>query len=478
MRDAPIRSSNPPSGVSRRTFLVASSVGFAGLRFGAPALASTGSVTRTGGGKAKSTILFFLCGGSSHLDMWDLKPEAAREYRGPFEPIATSAPGLSLSEHLPMTARQGQHLAVVRSLCGTVNTNDHHAGYYYNLTGHAADISFLALGNNRTPMPDDWPYMGCVVASRRPVGRGLPNAVTLPHMPSRKPYTRPGQFSARLGLAYDPLYVQGDFAQPLKFEAPALVLQGDVNAGRLFSRHHLLTAVNDARRGVDRDATVGQWSSMQQRAVSLLGSSQTTAAFNVASEPEKLRERYGRTVNGMSLLVARRLVEAGVPFITVFWMGNDGIAKKCASAGSWDTHANNFNCLKDDLLPEFDRGFSALIEDLSNRGLLDETLLLVTSEMGRTPKIGDRRSGGVYGAGRDHWTHCQSVVLAGGGIQGGQAYGTSDRRGEHPADKPVTPAHIAKTVYHAMGVHDLEAKDKDGRVFNLLAEGTSLAELF
>ena len=171
----------------------------------------------------------------------------------------------------------------------------------------------------------------------------------------------------------------------------------------------------------------------------------------------------------MSLLMARRLVEAGVPFITVFW--KEFASRKVCRNSGWDTHGDNFNCLKDHLAPGFDRGFSALIEDLEQRGLLDETLLVVTSEMGRTPKIGDRRTGGVSGAGRDHWTHCQSIVLAGGGIRGGQAYGTSDRRAEYPADKPVTPAHIAKTVYHQMGVHNLEAQDPDGRVFNLLEDG-------
>ena len=180
----------------------------------------------------------------------------------------------------------------------------------------------------------------------------------------------------------------------------------------------------------------------------------------------------------MSLLLARRLVEAGVPFVTVFWKENEAIADKCKSAGGWDTHGNNFNCLKEHLLPEFDRAFSALVDDLAARGLLDQTLVLVTSEMGRTPKIGDPRSGGAAGAGRDHWTHCMSVLLAGGGIRGGQVYGSSDRRGEYPADRPVTPAHIARTVYHAMGVHDLTATDKDGRVYNLLDEGEPLRELF
>ncbi|MBL8827424.1 MAG: DUF1501 domain-containing protein [Planctomycetaceae bacterium] len=475
-----------PSHVDRRAFMVASTVGFAGLQFGTPALAETvtqAAAKANRGGRAKSTILFFLCGGSSHVDMWDLKTEAPREYRGPFEPIATTAPGLQISEHLPFLAKQGHHLSVLRSVSGRVNTNDHHAGYYYNLTGHSADPSFLTLGNNRTPMPDDWPYMGTVVGSRRPAGQGLPNAITLPDMPSRKPYTRPGQFAGRLGVEHDPLYVYATAEQPLKFEAPALVLSGDVDLSRLTSRSELLRTVDGARREFDEAAGVRTWSQQQDRALSLLGSSRTTAAFQAADEPVKLRERYGQTVNGMSLLVARRLVEAGVPFITVFWNEkNESIAKKCKSGGGWDTHGNNFVCLKENLLPEFDQAFSALIEDLHGRDMLDETLLLVTSEMGRKPKIGDPRSGGVnsglYGAGRDHWTHCLSVVMAGGGLQGGVAYGKSDRYGEYPSDRVITPAHVAKTVYHAMGINNLDATDKEGRKYNLLDEGHALTELF
>jgi uncharacterized protein (DUF1501 family) len=237
-------------------------------------------------------------------------------------------------------------------------------------------------------------------------------------------------------------------------------------------------AVDAARRDLDRGSRRRIWSSLQERAWGLLASSRTTSAFDVASEPDLVRERYGQTINGMSLLLARRLVEAGVPFVTVFWKENEAIAGKCKSAGGWDTHGNNFNCLKENLLPEFDRAFSALIEDLACRGLLEQTLLLVNSEMGRTPRIGDPRSGGSSGAGRDHWTHCLSVLLAGGGIQGGQVYGSSDRRGEYPAHKPVTPAHIAKTVYHAMGIHDLTATANDGRVYHLLEEGELLRELF
>lgn len=465
---------------SRRSFLVASAAGLGGLPFVIPPSASLLAGRPSGvAPKANSTILFFLSGGASHIDMWDLKPEAPAEYRGPFQPIDTSAPGVRLSEHLPMLGRQAHHLAVVRSVGATVNTNDHHAGYYHNLTGHVPDATFLALGNNRTPMPDDWPFMGSVVGARVAQGSGLPNAVSLPQMPSPAPYTRPGQFAARLGVEYDPLYVYGDLEQPSKFQTPALVLEGDVSVARLAARQSLLQSIDRAKREFDASAGLRQWSQLQARAMNLLGSSQTTAAFDVSSEPLSMRERYGQTVNGMSLLLARRLAEAGVPFITVFWMEDEQrLHKKCQSAGGWDTHANNFNCLKDDLLPEFDRAFSALVEDLHERGMLDETLLLVTSEMGRTPKIGDVRSGGAYGAGRDHWTHCQSVVFAGGGIRGGQVYGATDRRAELPADNPVTPAHIAKTVYHAMGVHDLHARDHDGREFNLLDDGAALTALF
>ena len=199
------------------------------------------------------------------------------------------------------------------------------------------------------------------------------------------------------------------------------------------------------------------------------------------STPRRVSEvRYTNRI-GANFRLARRLVEAEVPFITVVWLGhgiNSPLAKKCKSAGSWDTHGNNFGCLKDGLLPEFDRCFSALLEDLADRGLIDQTTVMITSEMGRKPKIGDPRSGGVSGAGRDHWTHIQTDVLAGGGIQGGQAYGSSDRLGEYPADKPVTPAHVAHSVYHAMGITDLQATDAQGRPYQLLASGEPLLELF
>lgn len=465
----------------RRQFLVASGLGFAGMSFGAPTPAVSAPIAPPSTTKktAKSTILFFLCGGASHLDLWDMKPEAPLEYRGPFQPIATSAPGVRLSEHLPMLAKQAHHLALVNSVGGTVNTNDHHAGYYYNLTGHVPDQTFVTKGNNRTPQPDDWPYMGSVVASRRPAHPNLPNAISLPHMPSRAPYTRPGQFAARIGVEHDPMYIHGTREEPLKLRGPALSLEGGITTDRLTDRVSLLEKLDTARRQFDGFEGVSLMNKHQERALSLLMSAQSTSAFDVTQEKPATLERYGKTINGMSLLVARRLVEAGVPFVTVFWKGDlRGLGKKCKSAGSWDTHGNNFNCLKEDLLPEFDRAYSALIEDLASRGLIDETLVLVTSEMGRKPRIGDPRSGGMSGAGRDHWTHCLTDVLAGGGIQGGQTFGASDQHGEYPVDKPVTPADITHTVYHAMGIHDLTAYDKLGRLYFLLEKSKPLTALF
>lgn len=463
--------------MSRRKFLVASSAGIAGLAFGGSARSEK---KIPAAGTAKSTILFFLSGGASHIDMWDMKPKSPLEYRGPFQPIATSAPGVTLCEHLPMLAQQAHHLAIVNSIGGSVSTNDHHAGYYYNLTGHIPDATFLSLGNNRTPYQTDWPYMGAVVASRRNPHPQLTNAITLPHIEGAPTYTRPGQFSARLGTQFDPLYVVGSREQPLSFQAPAITLEGDVSTARLTQRRLMLKTIDKARRDFDQSGTVEIWNAQQERAMSLLMSSGTTSAFDLSGESPSLLERYGSSINGTSLVLARRLVEAGVPFITVFWMGDEKTAdqRKCASGGGWDTHGNNFSCLKDWLLPEFDRGFSALISDLSDRGLLDQTLLLVTSEMGRKPKIGDPRSGGPTGAGRDHWTHCLTDVLVGGGIQGGQHYGTSDRYAEYPEDKPLTPADITGTVYHAMGISDLTAFDNQNRPYNLLDAGEPLTQLF
>ena len=412
--------------------------------------------------------------------MWDMKPDAPMEYRGEFKPMRTSAPDIQLSEHLPLLAKHAHRFALVHGITdGGLATGDHHAGYYYNLTGHPPDITFKQQGNDRRPHSDDWPYMGCVVGSRKPQHPSLPQVISLPHKPSRLPFTRPGQFAGKLGMEHDPFYLTGSFEQPLKFSSPTLTLQGDgMTQARLKDRQSLLRALDGARSDLDLDMQVQASLRHQERAFSLLSSSNTADAFDIGAEPANIRERYGDTVNGTSLLMARRLVAAGVPFVTVYWKEDDRIAKQCKSAGGWDTHGDNFNCLRKYLLPHFDRAFSAFMDDMQAHGLLDETLVMVTSEMGRTPKIGDRRSGGVSGAGRDHWTACMSVLMAGGGVRGGQVIGGTDARAEFPKDQPIRPEDIAKTVYYGMGINDLSATDALGRPYNLLEDGKPLVSLF
>ncbi|MGE3819230.1 MAG: DUF1501 domain-containing protein [Isosphaeraceae bacterium] len=460
--------------IGRRAFLIAGGLGLCGL--GASAGPARGASTPS---TARSTILIWLSGGASHIDTWDMKPDAPVEFRGEFSPVATSAPGLSLCEHLPLTASQAHHLAIVRSLGHHGRgTGDHHAGYYYNLTGHAPDPTFPALLNDRKPLDTDWPFLGSVVAASRPAHPELPSLITLPQKPGAPQYTRPGQFSARLGVDFDPVYVLGSREKPSEFTLPALTLEGDVSVGRLQSRRGLLRDLDDAQRALDRARRVETYSRQQEKAFSLLTAPGAKAAFDLSGESAGLRARYGETVNGLSFLMARRLVEAGVPFVSIFWMEDPALNDLCKSGGGWDTHGNNFGCLKDRLLPEFDRAYSTLLDDLHQRGLLDQTLVMVNSEMGRNPRVGDRRSGGVAGAGRDHWTNCMSVLLAGGGIKGGQAHGTSDRFAAYPADRPVAPEDVAMTVFHAMGVPPGEALDRQGRPFALLPEGEPLLDLF
>lgn len=459
--------------LNRRTFLVASAVG---------AAAAGGTVAASGiprSGTAKSTILFFLCGGASHIDTWDMKPEASLDYRGVFDAIDTTAPGIQLCEHLPLTAQQMHHVSLVHGVTDFGKaTGDHHAGYYFNLTGRLPDLTFRTQGNDRRPYPDDWPFMGSVVGSQLPAHPSLPQVISLPHKPSKAPYTRPGQFAARLGIEHDPLYLHGNPKKPLQFAAPSLVLDGSITRARMSDRQTLLAALDENRRSWNENRAISNHMKQQQKAFDLLTSAQATGAFDLSQEAPELRQRYGESINGMSLLMARRLVEAGVPFVTVFWKEDEALNKKCSSAGGWDTHGNNFNCLRDNLLPEFDRGYSALLEDLHERGLLQDTLVLVSSEMGRRPKIGDRRSGGVEGAGRDHWTACQTILMAGGGTSGGQTVGASDARAEYPLNRPISPGDVTRTVYHAMGLNTDRAPDGQTLPSDVFGTGSPLLELF
>ncbi len=463
--------------MDRRQLLTASTLGLAGLAGGS--LSAAPSATGSTGGRARSTIMIWLNGGPSHVDLWDMKPDAPAEIRGPFQPVPTSVAGIHLCEHLPHTARQAHNLALVRSLGQHGRgPNDHHAGRFYAMTGHATGPTFP---NTRKSEPDDWPYIGSVVAAKRPPHPSLPSQLWLPTRSGADNSSLPGAYAGRLGIQYDPIYVHGKHKAPLDFQAPFLTLEGDITVDRLTDRRQLLRAIDDGQRIFDRSISAGNYSTLEQKAFSLLANSNTKNAFDVSSEPKSVRNRYGNTVNAMSMLMARRLVEAGVPLVTIYWYHDyEEDKRRGCLGGAWDTHWKNFSCLKDYLVPLFDRPFSALLEDLSGRGLLDETLVMVSSEMGRTPRIGDPRSGGNKASepGRDHWTHCQTALLAGGGIAGGQVHGTSDRIGAYPKDKPVGHEHIAHTIYHAMGIRDLIAHDNQQRPYHLLDEGFPLTSLF
>jgi hypothetical protein len=327
---------------NRRAFLIAGGMSYFGIDLAARAAQAVEPTRRN---PAKSTIMIFLAGGASHIDTWDMKPDAPEEYRGTFKPAATSTPGIQLCEHLPFLAKQMHHLAIVRSLGDFKRgTGDHHAGFYYNLTGHAPDRSFHQLLNARKPYGTDWPSMASVVSFKRPPHPQLPSAITLPHKEGAPEYTRPGQFAARLGIEYDPVFVEGTRERPLDFAVPALTLSGEISAERMTDRRTLLQAIDHAQRLAEGAMMGTDYRVHQRKAFTLLSSRTTKAAFDLLAEPEKVRERYGNGINSTSMLLARRLVEAGVPFVTVFWKEDKELNTLCKSGGSWDTHGNNFNC--------------------------------------------------------------------------------------------------------------------------------------
>ncbi|MFN4260732.1 MAG: DUF1501 domain-containing protein [Gemmataceae bacterium] len=455
--------------ITRRELLRAGALGFFGLTWPNWLRAAAR------GAKAKACILVYLDGGMSHIDTLDMKPAAPAEYRGEFQPIATTIPGVQVCEHLPRLAQVLRHCALVRSMGqrgrGIIGDN-HHTGAYYYLTGHVPDPSFGQLGLNRKPLPDDWPFIGSVVALKKGGAAAIP-LIGLPDRAHSAQYIRAGQFGGQLGSAYDPFLVQGDKDKPQEFTIPALSLPTDMSLSRLGDRQALLRQFDGQRRLLDQHAGVVAFDRHQERAFSLLGSAVSGGAFDLEREPAAIRDRYGDDVNGQSMLLARRLVEAGVPFVSVFWQARGNPEVLCSG---WDTHRNNFHCLKTYLLPYLDVGFSALIEDMAQRGLLADTLVVLMSEMGRKTRIGDRRAGGENG--RDHWVHCQTILLAGGGVRPSFVLGASDQTASYPTERPVGPEDLAATIYHALGITDLTARARDGQQFNLLDDGEPMHELF
>jgi uncharacterized protein (DUF1501 family) len=413
--------------LSRRTVLKVGGLGLAGLNL--PELLQAEESPRKRKASARSVILLFQFGGASHLDSFDPKPSAPREIRGEFNVIKTRVPGTLVCEYLPRLARIADTYALIRSVHHT--RSSHNPGAYYSLTGREP-LSDLVTANASAT---DFPHPGSVVAALAPGQQQVPTFVALPTMIADGPFRTPGEFAGFLGKIYDPLWVLAD-PNAANFNVEQLTLPAELDIERVHERRAILNELDAKSRLAERVAAVQGMKAYRGRAIDLLTSPATRKAFALNEESDRLRDRYGRTTYGQSVLLARRLIEAGVRFATVYY--SPGI-------GGWDTHKDNFRILKNSRLPHTDQSVSALLEDLQARGLLDETLVYWTGDFGRTPKINQD-------AGRDHWPQCQTVLMAGGGVRGGHIYGASDGVGARPIEKPVRPDDITATLFHALGL--------------------------
>lgn len=452
--------------MTRRSVLQAGGLGLLGL--GLPQLLSAralGSpsiegIASTGFGKAKRCIFIFMWGGPSQLDTFDMKPEAPAEVRGLFSPIATRVPGMQICEHFGRLANVTDKLAIIRSLNHTDPA--HLSSGHATLTGHWAP----KLNSDADPPSDrDTPHMGSMLARLRPTTGTLPPFVTMPWLayhPAAPGGRAPGQNGGWLGRGYDPLLVSGDPSTP-DWRVQELSLADGVSYERIASRQTLLADIDRQRAALGADDA----SDFKQRAFGLLASSEARNAFDLGQEPDSVRDRYGRNIHGQCVLLARRLVEHGVPLVSVNWH-NDG-------RNFWDTHGHNFSRLKKELIPPADQALSALIEDLDARGMLDETIIAWVGEFGRRPQIDN---GNANDGGRAHWPFCYSGLLAGGGIRGGAIYGRSDKHAAHPEGSPVSPLDYAATIYHALGIApETFVKNRIDRP-NRVCEGTPMHALF
>lgn len=449
--------------ISRRDWLHIGSLGILGL--GLPELLraegarqraqASGHVPTEG--RAKSCIIVWLAGGPSQPDMWDMKPEAPVEIRGEFKPIATTVPGILMCEHLPHVARQAHHATIIRSAHHQVG-HAHCAAAYFVLSGDNRGDTFVNFGAS----PNDHPGIGAVLARLRP-----PRQLILPYVTTPYVMTEgiggppsPGIYGGWMGHAYDPFEVnrhrsEAEDPNSPSFGFPELTLRAEVDPRRLDGRRGLLGQVNAQVAALERSGVARTMDAYQQRAFSLLTSHETRRAFDLSREPDSLRQRYGRNIYGQSCLLARRLVEAGTRMVLVRW------APDCNA--TWDTHgtiANQppcFDVLKGTLLPQLDAGLGTLLDDLHQRDRLNETLVVVMGEFGRSPKVNPW-------AGRDHWPRCYSVLMAGGGVRGGHIYGKSGRIGEDPSENPVSPHDVVATIYSLLGISpDTELPDHLGR---------------
>ncbi len=419
--------------------------------------ASTSGTIARRAAQARSVIMIFNCGAPGHTDLWDMKPTAPADIRGEFQPIETSVPGIQISELLPDLAKRMDQLSIIRSVHH--RHGGHNSGMHWSTVGKPYRIDSTLIN----PGPADIPCLGTLLgwlARRDGYSAAVPPYVITPapHCDSTK-YLTPGQFGGCLGNRFDPFVLNADPAAQ-DFRVPGLKLDDAVSPDRLNGRTSLLQALEDRGTPIRSDQ-IAAIDEQRRRALNMITSSDASAAFDLSREPDTVRDRYGRHSWGQSHLLARRLIEAGTRFVTT--VNGPSI--------TWDTHKDNFNQLRNPLVPRMQQAYVALLDDLAERGLLQETLVIWMGDFGRTPRINKD-------AGRDHWPQCYSMVLAGGGIRGGQVVGSSDSIGGEPFERPVTPADVHATVFAALGYQadQITYHHADGRPAPV-CDGTPIHEL-
>ncbi len=415
--------------------------------------------------RAKSVIFLFQWGGPSHLDTFDLKPQASVDVRSKFESISTSVPGVAVCEHLPRTAQVMHHIAQVRSVHHRMN--NHNSAGYTALTGMEPPTDDQRLRDS----PDLFPAYGSIVDKVAPGEGSMPTFVSFPHRIADGSIT-PGQHASFLGKSHDPLFIPND-PNAADFRLPQLSLPAGISMDRLRNRRELQRLINAQVSALDASAQARGLDAYYDRALQMLNTPRVRDAFDLSAEPSAIRDAYGRTTYGQSCLLARRLVQAGVKFVTVYFDRSIGGQK--TDSGGWDTHGFNkthmYNILPKRHLPLTDQTLPTLITDLEGRGLLQETLIVWMGEFGRTPRFNKQVS-------RDHWPRCYTVLLAGGGVRGGAVYGASDKTGAAPDRDPVSVGDLAATMYELLGINPkTEIRDNLNRPLPIAA-GRPLRELY
>jgi hypothetical protein len=419
--------------------------------------------------RIKSCLLLFQAGGVSQTDTFDMKPDCDESIRGEFQPIASNVPGMHVCEHLPQVARQMDKVCVVRSVHHRMLC--HNPAIYAALSGREVGDS-LAVSVKTAATRDDYPHVGSLVARFGSHTGAVPPFVAYPFQLRNGPTPSPGQHAGLLGRAGDPFVVLKD-PNAGDFQVDELEFPIDVAQARLDDRRTLLAAFDVQQKWLEESAGVEALGEYYQQAYALLTARRVKTAFDLAREDDRTRDRYGRNLVGQSTLLGRRLIEAGVPFVSVYSPAEN------IDGPSWDTHLENFPRLKKELLPPADQALAALLEDMHERGLLHETLVIWAGEFGRTPQIGARRSNNSNNTtGRDHWPQCYTILLAGGGVRGGTYFGKSDRLGWYPKDDPIAVGELTATILDAFGIDPRQTyRDSLGRP-HVLAEGEPVSALW